>query len=325
MSNDLPIAIAFSAGVAFAAIAILARLPIAQRLADHPNERSLHGEPRPRVGGLGLLAGAIPAAWWFAGDELRWTLAAALALAAMSAVDDARGLPVPLRLAAHTAAAVVAVGLGATAPLSALALVLWLLLVTAIVWMTNLFNFMDGADGLAGGMAAIGFAALALAAARGGSTEMAAISATLSVAAVAFLAFNFPPARVFMGDAGSIPLGFLAGALGWHGVARGLWPVWFPLLVFSPFIVDATATLLKRLAHGERVWIAHRGHAYQRLVLAGWSHRRLALTAWLLMAIASASALLVLRESEMLQRGIIAAWAIGYSLALFALARRHSR
>lgn len=325
MSDDISVALAFSAVVAFAAIAIFARLRLAQRLADQPNERSLHQEARPRVGGLGLLAGAIPAAWWFAGDELRWTLTAAVALAAISAVDDARSLPVGLRLAAHAAAAIVAVGLGALAPFSAIALFLWLLLVLAIVWMTNLFNFMDGADGLAGGMAAIGFAALALAAARAGSTEIAAVAAALSVAAVAFLAFNFPPARVFLGDAGSIPLGFLAGALSWSGVARGLWPDWFPLLVFSPFIVDASVTLARRLARGERVWIAHRSHAYQRLVLAGWSHRRLALTAWALMVLASGSALAALAAAEMLQRGIIAAWAIGYALVFFALERRHSR
>ena len=325
MSDALVIAIAFSAVAAFVSIAILTRLPVAQRLVDLPNERSLHQEPRPRVGGLGLLAGAIPAAWWFAGGELRWTLAAAVALAALSAIDDARGLPVALRLAAHAAAAGVAAGLGALAPFSVPALIVWLVVVAAIVWMTNLFNFMDGADGLAGGMAAIGFAALALAAARAGSTEMAAIAAVLAVAAVAFLAFNFPPARVFLGDAGSIPLGFLAGALSWTGVARGLWPAWFALLVFSPFIVDATVTLALRLAHGERVWVAHRQHAYQKLVLAGWSHRRLMFTAWVLMAAVAASAYAALGAAELLQRGIIVAWAIGYALALLLLGRRRSR
>ena len=324
MSDGLALAVAFSAMVAFAAIAILMRLPIARRLADHPNPRSLHHEARPRVGGLGLLAGAIPAAWWLAGDEWRWILGAAVALAAISAADDARGLPAGIRLAAHAGAAMVAAGAGASLPASAIDLLAWLLVVLAIVWMTNLYNFMDGADGLAGGMTAIGFAALALAAARAGSADVAAIAAVVSVAAVAFLAFNFPPARVFLGDAGSVPLGFLAGALAWNGFARGLWPAWFPLLVFSPFIVDASVTLALRLARGERVWIAHRQHTYQRLVLAGWSHRRLALTAWALMALASGSAMAALSASRMLQCGIILAWAIGYALALFLVLRRHS-
>jgi UDP-GlcNAc:undecaprenyl-phosphate/decaprenyl-phosphate GlcNAc-1-phosphate transferase len=325
MSEGLVFGVAFSAIVAFASIAILMRLPIARQLADHPNQRSLHQEPRPRVGGLGLLAGAIPAAWWLAGDEWRWILAAAVALAAVSAIDDARGLPVGVRLAAHTGAAIVAAGAGAALPTSATEFVMALLVVFAIVWMTNLYNFMDGADGLAGGMTAIGFAALALAAARAGSVEVAGIAAVISVAGVAFLAFNFPPARVFMGDAGSIPLGFLAGALAWNGFARGLWPAWFPLLVFSPFIFDASATLALRLARGERAWIAHRQHGYQHLVVAGWTHRRLALTAWVLMALAGASALVALAASEMLQCGIIGAWALGYALALFFRARRHSR
>lgn len=325
MNDGLALAIAFSAVVAFAMIAILSRLPLAQRLEDHPNERSLHSQPRPRVGGLGLLAGALPAAWWLAGDGMRATLLAAAALAAVSALDDARGLPVWFRLTAHAAAAIVAVGIGALGPFSAIAILLWLGLVVAIVWMTNLFNFMDGADGLAGGMAAIGFAALAIAAARAGSAELAAIAAIVSVAAVAFLAFNFPPARVFLGDAGSIPLGFLAGALAWSGIARGLWPMWFPLLVFSPFIVDASVTLTLRLARGERIWIAHRNHAYQRLVLAGWSHRRVALAAWGLMALASSSALVALGAAEMVQRGIIIAWAAGYAFAFIFLERRQSR
>ncbi|MGH8746214.1 MAG: glycosyl transferase, partial [Burkholderiales bacterium] len=99
----------------------------------------------------------------------------------------------------------------------------------------------------------------------------------------AFLVRNFPPARIFMGDVGSVPLGFLAGALGLIGWNDGVWPLWFPLLVFAPFVCDATLTLLKRLARGERVWQAHREHYYQRLVRMGFGHRGTALIEYAVM------------------------------------------
>ncbi len=94
-----------------------------------------------------------------------------------------------------------------------------------------------------------------------------------------------------MGDAGSIPLGFLAGALGVQGALAGAWPFWFPVLVFSPFIVDATVTLARRMVRREPFWRAHRAHYYQRLVLSGWSHRRVALGAYALMCAGAAAAL----------------------------------
>jgi UDP-N-acetylmuramyl pentapeptide phosphotransferase/UDP-N-acetylglucosamine-1-phosphate transferase len=252
------------------------RLPM-----DHPNERSLHATPTPRVGGLAIMAGVMAAVSSIAVvDSLQSALApvlAAFALAAVSLLDDVRGLPVALRLAAHLAAA--------AACLLALGLSGWdlLLWTFAVVWMTNLYNFMDGSDGLAGGMTAIGFGALALAAWLADAPWLAALCGGIAAAALAFLWFNFPPARVFMGDAGSIPLGFLAAAIGVLGVREGFWPWLFPLLVFSPFIVDASLTLLRRAVRGERVWQAHRSHYYQRVLLMGASHRQLALAGYALM------------------------------------------
>ena len=248
------------------------RLPM-----DHPNERSLHATPTPRIGGVGIMAGVGVASLWLAGGMLLPVMLAAFALAALSVLDDLRGLPVALRFLAHFVAA--------AACLLALGLSGWALVgaTLAVVWMTNLFNFMDGSDGLAGGMAAIGFGALALAAWLGGAPGLAAFCAAIAAAALAFLRFNFPPARVFMGDAGSIPLGFLAAALGIVGALQDVWPWLFPLLVFSPFIVDASVTLVRRALRGEKVWRAHRSHYYQRVVLLGASHRQLALAAYALM------------------------------------------
>jgi UDP-GlcNAc:undecaprenyl-phosphate GlcNAc-1-phosphate transferase len=139
---------------------------------------------------------------------------------------------------------------------------------------------------------------------------------------VGFLAHNFPPARAFLGDCGSITLGFLSGALGLYGAGLGVWPFWFPLLVFSPFVIDATATLLLRIARREPFWTAHRQHAYQRLVLSGWSRRRLAIVEYVLMVASGASALLARAQGAEIQCAIIFAWAAIYALLAVAVNRR---
>jgi len=327
MSLAWAASLAVPALVAVAVIGALRSSRIAARLADRPNERSLHTVPTPRVGGLGVMAGALPVAAAFAGSELGALLACAAALAAVSVADDLRSLPIAVRLPAHCVAAGLAVlVLGAPSP--AFAGLGWagaVAIAIALVWATNLFNFMDGADGLAGGMAAIGFAALAVAAVLAGAQEIALACAALASAAAGFLLFNFPPAKVFLGDAGSIPLGFLAGALGVAGAIGGAWPGWFPVLVFSPFVVDATATIARRLLGGEPVWIAHRSHYYQRLALSGWPRRRLALAAWALMAAAAGSALLALRSDGMLRCAILSVWVAAYFLLARGIDRRPTR
>jgi len=300
------------------AIALLRRSRIARLLGDRPNERSLHSEVTPRVGGLAVLIGALPIAAWHSTTALGLVLGAAALLAIVSLADDAQSLPVAVRLPAHFAAAVVAVLVFAPGWLEgASGWALALVLTCAIAWMTNLFNFMDGADGLAGGMAAIGFGTLGWVAWQASALPLAASCIALASASVGFLAWNLPPARVFMGDAGSIPLGFLAGALGLAGVAEAAWPWWFPLMIFSPFIVDASVTLLRRAIRREPVWRAHRQHAYQRLVLAGWSKRRLAVASFALMAAVAASACAALRLGATGRYAIISVWAVAF-LLLFA-------
>lgn len=313
-------------GLATALLAMaLRRSALARRLVDVPNERSLHVSPTPRVGGLALMACALPLAAWHADTPVGVLVGAAAVLSLVSARDDLRSLPIEVRLPIHLLAAGIAVWAISTRAgnVPAAGWAELLLAALAIAWMTNLFNFMDGADGFAGGMACIGFAALAVAAATTpGAAPLAWCAAALAAASAGFLTQNFPPARVFMGDAGSVPLGFLAGALGYAGIARDAWPPWLPLLVFSPFLVDATVTLLRRALRGERVWRAHREHAYQRLVLAGWSKRRLALTSYALMAAAAGSALALRGSNAMLQCAIITAWIVGYVVLLLAVERR---
>jgi UDP-N-acetylmuramyl pentapeptide phosphotransferase/UDP-N-acetylglucosamine-1-phosphate transferase len=289
---------------------------------DHPNARSLHVMPTPRIGGLGIMAGVGVAAGWLAGAGLLQAVLpvvlAAFALAAVSVLDDVRGLPVALRFLAHFVAAV--------ACLLALGLTGWALLAgtLAVVWMTNLYNFMDGSDGLAGGMAAIGFGALALAAWLGDAPGLAAFCVAIAAAALAFLRFNFPPARVFMGDAGSIPLGFMAASLGILGAKQNVWPWLFPLLVFSPFIADASVTLTRRALRGEKVWRAHRSHYYQRVVLLGATHRQLALAAYALM-LAGAALAFMLRVLPQHTPWLLILWAAIYLPIFLTIDRRWNR
>lgn len=291
-------------------IALMLRFRPSWLPMDQPNERSLHNHPVPRAGGLGILTGLIVGAILADVLDTIW-LAPMLALTLISWMDDHHSLPVPVRLLAQTGAAALFLylGGGGTEPL-AIGLMLF-----ALIWMTNLFNFMDGSDGLAGGMALLGFGFYALGAVLGGDMAFALLNAALAAATLGFLAFNFPPARVFMGDTGSVPLGFLAAAFGLIGMWKGLWPWWFPVLVFSPFIIDATVTLMRRILRGERFWKAHKTHYYQRLVQMGWGHRRTALAEYALMLSAGGSALAALSLGDTVGVPVtLAFWAGGYIL-----------
>ena len=253
---------------------------------DHPNERSLHARPVPRTGGLAIIAGV--AAGCLAGEPgFGITLGLAAALAVVSFLDDLFGLRTLVRLALHlvTSSAMLLVELRFPG------WILFVVLALAIAWYANLYNFMDGSDGLAGGMALIGFGAYAAAAALSGVHPLAELSLLLAAASAAFLTRNFHPASIFMGDVGSVPLGFLAGALGLIGWNDGVWPIWFPILVFAPFVCDATLTLIKRLLRRERVWQAHRDHYYQRLVRMGFGHRGTAAIEYAVMLACAATAL----------------------------------
>jgi len=240
----------------------------------------------PRTGGIAVLLGTA-AAFGFGASELWLPLGLALMLAIVSFVDDVKSLPVAARLAAHLAAAGVLVWY----LLSPIYLWQAALLVLGIAWLTNLYNFMDGSDGLAAGMTVIGFAAYAVAATLADEPELATTCLCIAAASGAFLIFNFHPARIFLGDVGSIPLGFLAAALGIVGWRDEAWPLWFPLAVFAPFIADATLTLARRLSRRERVWQAHRDHYYQRMVRGGLGHRGTAYVAYALMALCAGAAL----------------------------------
>jgi UDP-N-acetylmuramyl pentapeptide phosphotransferase/UDP-N-acetylglucosamine-1-phosphate transferase len=234
---------------------------------DVPNHRSMHVRPTPRVGGWGLVPAAL--LLLLTGAPSRWRLAAgAGVLAEMSHLDDRYELSAKARFLVHFAAVA---GLLLCYPLHFAAGPATLTVVTALlalVWLINLYNFTDGIDGLAGGMTLVGFGTYACAAI-GREQQLAWAEPAVAGAAAGFLCFNFHPARLFLGDAGSIPLGFLAGALGYWGWRNALWPCWFPRAVFAPFVADATVTLLRRASCGEKIWQAHREHYFQRTVQRG--------------------------------------------------------
>lgn len=332
--------------------------PSALWVLDHPNRRSLHELPRQRTGGLAILSsflvGALLSTWvgqsaW-AGEGLvaatsglvSWeSLAlgvAVLLVATVSFWDDRWGVPPLLRLAVQVVAtvSVLVTGLGlndvpvpmvGTLSLGVFALPVTLLFV---LWMSNLFNFMDGMDGLAAGMAVFGFVCLGMIVFAHGSLELALLCGLLAAASGGFLVSNLPPALLFMGDVGSVSLGFLVAVLALRAIQQGACDIWVPVLVFSPFIVDTTVVLARRLLRGARLWEAHREHAYQRLVLSGWSHQRTLRAEYCLMMASGVAAVIYASAAGELARVVVLVTvALGYAALLVGVSRvevvRHGR
>lgn len=254
------------------------------RIFDHPNHRSSHSVPTPRGGGWGLLCGfaaGLVALAWFRGTALPFPwpmLAGALLLLVVSATDDVRGLGAAFRFGAQIVAIALAL---AGLPGDALLFQGWLplpldRLATAVAWLwfVNLYNFMDGIDGLAATEAVAIGAGIGAAALLAGAAfdSVAAPGWLLAAAAMGFLPWNWQRARIFLGDVGSILLGFLGGwlliALAIEGQAAAA------LILPAYFLADATVTLLRRLMQGAHPAEPHREHFYQRAIRAGWSHAR---------------------------------------------------
>src|SRR6266496_1252616 len=310
-----PVSNSVAAGLAMAlaAAAVFAMLRLAGSLPQaHPNARSMHERPVPRVGGLAIWAGflavlpLIPAP---PPGGTAWLVAWA-AVAVVSMIDDWQGMGVWTRLVAHAIAATIAALAVLDPSQRALSIAYsWLLVVALaclLVWCANLYNFMDGNDGLATAMTVIGFGAYGFAAIAADLPAQAYFA--LAAAALPLLAVNVPPARVFMGDVGAVPVGFLAGVFGSAGCTADVWPAWFPLLVFLPFVADATLTLLRRLARGEPLSEPHRTHYYQRLNLLGAGHRGTLLVYGILMTGTAGSALAALAFAPAYGWGVLGAW-----------------
>jgi len=258
----------------------LLRVLRARAILDHPNERSSHARPVPRGGGIALI-GVVLVCWAAAATfgEPAWAvvrpmLGLCFGLALVSWADDLRGLPALPRLTAQAAAVVIAlltVPLGPWFPGPVDPMLMAVLAGLAWLWFINLFNFMDGIDGIAAVEAASIAGGAALVATVGGMTDgTPVLGAALAGAALGFLAWNWQPAKLFLGDVGSVPLGFLLGWMLLSLAAHGHWAA--ALILPGYFLADASWTLARRALRGERVWRAHREHVYQRAVQAGASH-----------------------------------------------------
>jgi UDP-N-acetylmuramyl pentapeptide phosphotransferase/UDP-N-acetylglucosamine-1-phosphate transferase len=260
-----------------------ALIPVLRRrnILDCPNDRSSHTVPIPRGGGVAAI-GSVLLVWlllaWqglVAEDVIAISIGAGL-LAIVCWVDDLRGLSPGLRLAAQATA--VAIGLSVLPqPQDLLHGWLWPAAQLAIVglvwvWAVNLFNFMDGIDGIAGTEAASIGAGLLVFTTLGAGADpvLALLCAALLGGSIGFLVWNWSPARIFLGDVGSAPLGYMLGFLLLGLAARGFWKI--ALILSLYFLADATITLGRRLLRGERVWQAHREHFYQLAVRRGLSH-----------------------------------------------------
>jgi glycosyltransferase WbpL len=248
---------------------------------DRPNERSAHVTPTPSGGGVPLLL-ALLAGYSLSGPwpvDYHWLLALTLALMLLGVMDDLRGLSVSIRFSLYS---IVSLGTAALVLPGSLALPgLFEVLVAAfaILWALNLYNFMDGIDGIAALQCVLACSAAAALCTVDSvaSADYARFCVLIGAAQLGFLVWNWAPARLFMGDAGSIPTGFLLAALALYGAVNGFlsFATWAVLL--AVFITDASWTLARRLLGGQNFTQAHAEHAYQKLSRRWASHRTVVL------------------------------------------------
>jgi Fuc2NAc and GlcNAc transferase len=272
----------FAGLIAWSTTLMVCRRAERLRLIEVPNARSSHVAPTPSGGGIGIVLAALPAGLWLCrdcADGYAWVHALALLIAAVGLWDDLRPISKRLRFATQIIACVALAVMLAPIPDLPLAIpILAILGVLAGVWWINLFNFMDGIDGIAASQAVFMLVGAALA---GIIFHPASIDApsllwllTLAAACMGFLWHNWAPARIFMGDIGSTYLGFMILSLALITVREGWLSYPFWLVLGALFISDATVTLLRRMASGQNWLEAHRSHAYQRLARQLGSHAK---------------------------------------------------
>lgn len=304
-------------------------------LVDTPVERSLHVFPTPNGGGLAILisilvTGALGTYLYPEFNEIGIIALCMFIVGAISLYDDLKEVRPAHRLLVHSIAAVLLISNGFKWsslelpgilfywPEAVVSVVSYLF----IVWLINLYNFMDGIDGFAGGMAVIGFSTFAIFGFIWEEWYFMLLSMIIVSAAAGFLIFNFPPAKIFMGDIGSSVLGLLVAIFALWGTKERMFPLWISILIFSPFIVDATVTLLKRAINKERIWEAHNNHFYQKLTKSGWGHKKTVLIEYLLMIACAISALVINFKPAFDKSLMLLAWVVFYVIIIIVINKK---
>ena len=283
--------------ISYLAGQVLRVLAVRFQWLDIPNERSSHSIPVPRMGGIAIFVGVAAGAAWLtsAGVSLQtpsqpYFVGPLIVIFAIGLIDDLRSLPAYFRLAIQMGcAAWLVLSVGSQSPIGG---AFWIPVAIAwLVGLTNAYNFMDGIDGVAGAQAVVASIAWLVLGIVAEETWIVPVAVLVGAAASAFLLLNWQPARLFMGDAGSTGLGFAFGQFAlaaWlHDPLLGIAGVAF----VWPFVFDTLVTWLRRARDRENLFGPHRTHFYQRLTVAGWSHRKVTCLYGAAAAIGSAAAI----------------------------------
>lgn len=317
-------------------MAVFRSWSIRRRIFDHPNERSSHITPTPSGSGLVIavtVLGVYIAASLIIPYEISWGIVSGASLIVIvSWFDDLFSVPITWRLLVHSAAAITVIvlhGFVSEVPLpySEQSLKLgWVGSVITfcwILWLINSYNFMDGIDGLAGVQAITAGAGWLVVGLFLGTPSIYLLGGSLTITSIAFLFHNWPPARIFMGDAGSAFLGFMFASLPLmvdsetslergHYFVAGVFFVWL-------FVFDTLITLLRRVFRREKVWQAHREHLYQRLVLSGYTHRRVSVLYGIMTLITATASVLWLTNPHWFPTYIVLGLILIFSVFLLTL------
>jgi len=269
----------FAGIISFLACNVALAMARSAGMMVEPGQRQSHTVATPTGGGLGILfclvltslclqpVSPLPSFWWLG------VLPGVVLLGLVGWRDDKRTVSPILRLFVQLAVSIWLLGFS-TLQFS-WSETGWLIAgIVAMVWSMNLYNFMDGSDGMAGAQGVFSGLVMAVLFNQNGQAAMALLALVVAAACAGFLLLNFPPARVFMGDVASVPLGFIFGALCVYGIQTGTFGLHVAVLIMAVFIIDATMTLLTRVIRREQWYTAHAQHVYQRLIVQGWSHRR---------------------------------------------------
>lgn len=305
---------------------LLIKMPAKFSALDNPNERSLHDIPTPRTGGVAMLLSVIITSLIFLYNQnldisLNIILAGVMVVV-ISLLDDFRPVKSIVRLVVHIASAVIVVRTGFViesismpwGDLNILPIWASVLTVVFIVWMINLYNFMDGMDGLAAGMSIFGFLTFAVIGYLEHHYGFSIICLVLVASSAGFLVWNFPPAKIFMGDLGSAVYGYIVAVLAIYAHINNIIPILISIILFSPFIFDATVTLIRRIYNREKFWQAHNKHFYQQLVLSRLGHKKVLMYEYTLMIVCSILVIAVYNAQPFYQMLVVLITLLIYAL-----------